>query len=82
MKSKILVTIFVIIFYIHFINGEDSIYNDMTSDDIPKYLTKDEVLKIKNVFYLSFFTVKTIYVLRLIVDTMRISLNSRMKMEK
>jgi len=27
----------------------------MTSDDIPKYLTKDEVLKIKNVFFISFY---------------------------
>ena len=36
-------------------NDEDSIYNDMTSDDIPKYLTKDEVLKIKNVFFISFY---------------------------
>ena len=27
----------------------------MTYNDIPKYLTKDEVVKIKNVFFIAFY---------------------------
>ena len=53
----------------------------MTYNDIPKYLTKDEVVKIKNVFFIAFI-VKTIYVLRLITATLRILWNFQMKMDK
>jgi len=80
-NNQILITIFIIIIYIHFINGESSIYSDMTYNDIPKYLTKDEVVKIKNVFFIAFI-VKTIYVLRLITATLRILWNFQMKMDK
>ena len=62
MDNKILLTIFIIIFYIHFINGKDSIYNDMTCDGIPRYLTKDEVLKIKNAFFIAFYCKDNLYI--------------------
>ncbi|KAL6597636.1 hypothetical protein LY90DRAFT_513289 [Neocallimastix californiae] len=50
MKNKIYLTIFIIILCIPFINGESLFY-----EDIPKYLTKDEVLKLKNAAFVAFY---------------------------
>lgn len=50
MKNKIILTILIIIFYIHFTNGKGLSY-----DDIPNYLTKDEVLKLKNAYFVAFY---------------------------
>ena len=50
MKNKIYLTIFIIILCIPFINGESLFY-----EDIPKYLTKDEVLKLKNAVFVAFY---------------------------
>lgn len=50
MQNKIVLAIFTIIFYIYFINCESLSY-----EDVPKYLTKDEVLKLKNAVFVAFY---------------------------